>query len=78
MTRTGLQFTGTLLLIGFVGAYFWQIVALLALVWLCAWVMPARVAMLNSRHAEAMRLAERADQQDAWYVAGDARGIYGG
>jgi len=78
--RTLAQFIGVLLLIGFVGAYFsWiaAIEAVAALVWM------ARRAFREieaGEVAEARRLAavaNRADQQHRWALAGDDRGVYG-
>jgi nitrate/nitrite transporter NarK len=78
--RTVGQFVGVLLLVGFVGAYFWWVVAILAVVAL-AWM-----TLRAFREIEAMEVAEarrqaaivkRADQQHAWVLAGDERGIYG-
>jgi len=74
------QFIGVLLLIGFVGAYFWWIVALVAAV---ALIWGAQLAFREIRAeevAEARRqaaVARRADQQHAWVLAGDERGVYG-
>jgi hypothetical protein len=85
------QFVGILLLVGFVGAYFWPIVAVLAIsaaawglwrVWprWCA-QMDARdverVAAAEARAARRSAIARRADQQHAWAMAGDERGVYG-
>jgi hypothetical protein len=74
------QFIGILLLIGFVGAYFWWIVALAAV---AALIWGAQLAFREIRAeevAEARRqaaVARRADQQHAWVMAGDDRGVYG-
>jgi hypothetical protein len=78
--RTLAQFIGVLLLIGFVGAYFWWIAAIAAV---AALVWMARRAFREieaGEVAEARRLAavaNRADQQHRWALAGDDRGEYG-
>jgi hypothetical protein len=70
------QFVGGLLVVGFVGAYFWWIVAALAVV---ALVYFARRWWLADcqRVAEHAAIAVRADQQHAWVLAGDDRGVHG-
>jgi lysylphosphatidylglycerol synthetase-like protein (DUF2156 family) len=78
--RTLAQFIGVLLLVGFIGAYFWWILAILAvvaLVWMAQRafrdIEPAEVAEARRRAA----VVKRADQQHAWVMAGDNRGVYG-
>jgi hypothetical protein len=80
MARIVWQLVGILLLIGFVGAYFWWSVAAVAgaaLIW------GAQLAFREIRAeevAEARRqaaVARRADQQHAWVMAGDERGVCG-
>jgi hypothetical protein len=74
------HFVGVLLLVGFVGAYFWWIVAALAAVALVyfarRWWL-AHHECVADREAEHAAIAARADQQHAWVLAGDDRGIYG-
>ena len=75
--RTLGQFIGVLLLVGFIGAYFWWIVAILAVV---AFAWMAQRAFREMEAAEARRraaMAARADQQHAWVLQGDDRGVYG-
>ena len=78
--RTLAQFVGLVLLIGFIGAYFWWIVAAVAVVAAVYFGRQlwrahcARVAELKAEHA---RIAARADQQHAWVLAGDDRGVFG-
>ena len=81
------QFVGVLLLVGFVGAYFWWIVAIAAvaaLIWMARQAFrsiqaieaeDAQRAQGDARRRAAM--ARRADQQHAWVMAGDDRGVYG-
>jgi hypothetical protein len=80
MRNAAWQFVGVLLLLGFVGAYFWWIVAALAVAGL-AWLIAKAVQDMDARHlAELGRraaLIKRADQQHAWVLAGDDRGVYG-
>jgi hypothetical protein len=78
--RTLAQFVGVLLVVGFIGAYFWWIIAAAAvagLAWLAVrWYRGARAlaADLAAHNAE---LAARADQHHAWVLQGDERGVYG-
>ena len=72
--RTLAQFIGVLLLVGFVGAYFWWIVTAVTVAGL-AWLA---VRGYRAAQAEAARdarrraaLVARADQQHAWMMAGD-------
>ena len=75
------QFVGVVLLVGFVGAYFWWIVAALAAVALVyfarRWWLAHR-RRVAEREAEHAAIAARADQQHAWVLARDDRGVYGG
>jgi hypothetical protein len=80
MGRIFWQLVATLLLVGFVCAYFWWIVAALAAVGLlyfgrALWLAERRLAA--DREAEHRRIAQRADQQHAWVMQGDPRGTYG-
>jgi hypothetical protein len=80
MGRIFSQFIGVLLLIGFVGAYFWWIAAILAVVALVWMAQRAFREIEAEEAAEARRqaaVAKRADQQHAWVMAGDDRGKYG-
>lgn len=73
MARIFWQFVGVLLLVGFVGAYFWwpvAIAAVAALVWMTQ-------KAFREMKAEEAALVRRADQQHAWVLQGDDRGIYG-
>jgi lysylphosphatidylglycerol synthetase-like protein (DUF2156 family) len=78
--RTLGQFIGVLLLVGFIGAYFWWIVAILAVV-VFAWMAQRAFREIEAEEAaEARRraaMAARADQQHAWVLQGDERGVYG-
>ena len=80
MGRIFWQFDGILLLVGFVGAYFWWIVATAAVVGLVYY--GHRASLTHCSHvadleAERAELVPRADQQHAWVMAGDQRGTYG-
>ena len=69
-----------LLVVGFVVTYWWAILAALAvavadcLVWCRVMHRGAAVEQTRREHAA---LAAPADQQHAWVLAGDDRGIYG-
>jgi hypothetical protein len=73
------RFVAVLLLVGFVGAYFWWIVAGLA--WLAVRAYPVARAEFEAdarRRAErAIALIQPADQQHALVMADDDRGVYG-
>ena len=82
--RTLGQFIGVLLIVGFVGAYFWWIAVAAVGVGLVyygprVWrAYCARVAEVEAAHQAALEaVAKRADQQHAWVMAGDPRGTYG-
>jgi fatty acid desaturase len=88
MARIVWQLVGVLLLIvGFVGAYFWWIVAIAAvaaLVWMAQRafreIEAEEAAEARRAQAEARRqaaVAKRADQQHRWVLQGDDRGVYG-
>ena len=74
------QLVGVLLVVGLVGAYFWWIVAALAAVALVyfarRWWLAHRQRVAE-REAEHAAIAARADQQHAWVLAGDDRGVCG-
>jgi lysylphosphatidylglycerol synthetase-like protein (DUF2156 family) len=78
--RTLGQFIGVLLLVGFIGAYFWWIVAILAVV-AFAWMAQRAFREIEAEEvAEARRrqaLIARCDRQHSWVMAGDDRGVYG-
>jgi hypothetical protein len=78
--RTLGQFIGVLLLVGFVGAYFWWIAAIAAVV-AFAWMAQRAFREIETAEAAAARrraaMAARADQQHAWVLQGDERGVYG-
>ena len=69
-----------MLVVGFVVTYWWAILAALAvavvdcLVWCRVMHRGAAVEQTRREHAA---LAAPADQQHAWVLAGDDRGIYG-
>jgi hypothetical protein len=78
--RTMGQFIGILLLVGFVGAYFWWIAAIAAVAALVWMAQRAFREIAAAEAAEARRqaaVARRADQQHRWALAGDDRGVYG-
>jgi hypothetical protein len=78
--RTLAQFIGVLLFIGFVGAYFWWIIAIAAVAALIWMAQRAFREIAAEEVAEARRqaaVAKRADQQHAWVLQGDDRGVYG-
>jgi hypothetical protein len=74
------QLIGTLLLVGFLIKYWWLVASVLAAV--AVWKFgpgwwrryQASVAAEEQRMAA---LVARADQQHAWTLAGDDRGVYG-
>ena len=74
------QLIGLLFLIGFIGLYFWWIVAIAAVVaaaWfgLRAWNASQERAAAKAKADAA--LAARADQQHNWALSGDDRGVFG-
>jgi hypothetical protein len=80
MARVVWQLAGVLLLIGFVGAYFWWIIAIAAVAALVWMAQRAFHEIAAAEAAEARRqaaVAKRADQQHRWVIAGDERGVYG-
>lgn len=80
MGRVLAQFGGVLLLIGFVGAYFWWIVTAVAaagLVYYSHRWWRAECERAAELAAEYAAIAARADQQHAWALDGDDRGTYG-
>jgi len=69
-----------LLVIGFVVTYWWLIVLVLAVtaVGLALWLGHQRRLEAGARRrCEHAALVARADQQHAWVLAGDNRGVYG-
>ena len=75
------QLVGVVLLVGFVGAYFWWIFAALAAVALVYCRLPvgwlAHRQRVAEREAEHAAIAARADRQHAVVFSGDDRGVYG-
>lgn len=69
-----------LLVIGFVGAYFWQILTIICLVLLAKWAVEG-VEVLREEQAgiaeRERRLIARADRQHQQVMSGDEAGIYG-
>ncbi|MGA9678388.1 MAG: hypothetical protein WBR28_25050 [Mycobacterium sp.] len=69
-----------LLLIGFLAKFWWAILLALVVVvaacvgWWCCMQSDAADARARRERAE---LVARADQQHAWCLAGDDRGVYG-
>jgi hypothetical protein len=80
-----MQFIAILCVAALFVHYFWYLVAGIAVVWL-VWIIVkewrAQAAEIRAAgEAEAARLdglRARADQQQAWRMQGDPRGIYGG
>lgn len=74
------QLIGLLFLAGFVLAYFWWIVAAVAIWWAYQGYLEA-VAELETEHAarvaEGDRLVANADREHGWILADDERGIFG-
>jgi hypothetical protein len=69
-----------LLLLGFVIAYFWWILAVagpVALVWWAYRLWQKRHAERDAAAAERVAIADRAVQQHGQVLDGDDRGIYG-
>lgn len=77
VSRSG--FGGTLFMglvfIGFVAMFWWVIVAVLGVLLLAGvtWYVSHR---LDAREKTRLAIAARADQQHAWVLAGDDRGVY--
>jgi hypothetical protein len=71
----GAAFT-LLLVLGFVVMFWWVFAIIAGLIVLggVAWYAACRV---DARYAAQTAIAARADQQHAWVLAGDDRGIYG-
>jgi hypothetical protein len=65
-----------LLVLGFVVTFWWVFAILAGLIVLggVAWYAACRV---DARYAAQAAIAARADEQHAWVLAGDHRGIYG-
>jgi hypothetical protein len=69
-----------LLVVGFVVTYWWWIAAVVGIVVLGAallWLALYLARVVDRRHERRAAPAARADQQHAWVLAGDERGIYG-
>jgi hypothetical protein len=78
--------SGSVAIVGGVIRYAWLIlavvaaVALLWLLWFAVWLdrrLTTRDATRAARAAALAAVAARADQQHAWVLAGDGRGVYG-
>jgi hypothetical protein len=78
--------SGSVAIVGGVIRYAWLIlavvaaVALLWLLWFAGWLdrrLTTRDATRAARAAALTAIAARADQQHAWVLAGDDRGVYG-
>jgi hypothetical protein len=69
------QLVGVVLLVGFVGAYFWWIFAALAAVAAGVLRPPVVAGPPSARRPEHAAIAARADQEQAWVLAGGARGV---
>jgi hypothetical protein len=74
------QLIGTLLLVGFLIKYWWLIALVLAAV--AVWkfgpgVWARHEASVAAERQRIAAIAARADQQHAWTLAGDDRGVYG-
>jgi hypothetical protein len=78
--------SGSVAIVGGVIRYAWLIlavvaaVALLWLLWFAGWLdrrLTTRDATRAARTAALAAVAARADQQHAWVLAGDDRGVYG-
>jgi hypothetical protein len=78
--------SGSVAIVGGVIRYAWLIlavvaaVALLWLLWFAVWLdrrLTTRDATRAARAAALAAVAVRADQQHAWVLAGDDRGVYG-
>ena len=74
------SFFVVLLVIGLIVAFRWWIAAALGLIALAAvllWLSFYAARRVDARHEKRAALVARADQQHAWVLAGDDRGIYG-
>ena len=71
-----LRFIGFLLLVGFIAAYWWQLLAAVAVITVLYYIPQAwqthraRTAAIKAEHAAIAA-------QHAWVLAGDPRGTYG-
>jgi ABC-type transport system involved in cytochrome bd biosynthesis fused ATPase/permease subunit len=69
-----------LLVVGFLAAYWWWIAVVLGAVVLFVgmlWLAFRAARRVDKRHAARAALVARADQQHAWVLAGDERGVFG-
>ena len=67
----------TLVVIGLV-ARFWLPLLLIGSAWaICKYGVPAYRSRVAAHQAGQAALVSRADQQHAWVLAGDDRGVYG-
>lgn len=75
-----MRLVGFVLLVGFVAAYFWWIVAgvvIVAAVYYAPSVWGRVREFEERRRAGLAAVVARCDQQHAWVLAGDPRGFYG-
>ena len=69
-----------LIVVGFIAKFFWWIVLVLGAMVLYGvmWWLAFRAARrVDAEHQAQAALVARADQQHAWILAGDDRGVYG-
>jgi len=80
MIRTLVQFLGLLLLAGVI-AYYWSwiviVCAAAALIYATVDLYRAMNTQAARHAAEQATIVARADQQHAWVLEGDERGVYG-
>jgi hypothetical protein len=75
-----MQFIVLLLAVGLVVRYWWLIAAVVGLIVAAHWTRLAVDRHAERVNAERRRLAEfaaRAEEQHAWVLTGDERGVYG-
>jgi hypothetical protein len=69
-----------LLLVGFIVKFWWLILLMMVVVATGVWlwgVVTRQDAELERQNREHAALVARADEQHAWVLAGDDRGVYG-
>lgn len=69
-----------LLLVGFIVKFWWLILLMMVVVVAGFWlwgVVTRQAAELERQNREHTALVARADEQHAWVLAGDDRGVYG-
>lgn len=80
MGRIFAQLIAVLLVVGIIVRFIWWIVGIACLavaVWACKRAYTQIRASQQARRQQLAELAARADQQHAWVLAGDERGVYG-